>query len=150
PHLLGSLSKAITAVCVAKLIDEHKLSLNDKLGTVLARDFQRYGQPVDPRLKAITIAQLLSHRAGIARRVAADAQTLETAFAQTVGTPLVTDPGTEFAYSNSGYLLLGFVARSLSGEAYQKQCLPVLTGVGAAGSVEPSLAERAPNGGWRV
>jgi CubicO group peptidase (beta-lactamase class C family) len=28
--------------------------------------------------------------------------------------------------------------------------LAVLTGVGATGSVEPSLAQRAPNGGWRV
>lgn len=150
PHLLASLSKAITAVCVARLIDEKKLSLADTLGTVLAKDFRKFGEPADPRFKDITIAQLLSHRAGVARSAAGAAPTLDVAFAKVLRAPLVRDPGTAFEYSNSGYLVLGVVAKSFSGEAYQKQCLPVLTGVGATGFVDTRLAERAPNGGWSV
>ena len=64
PLNIASLSKAITAVCIARLIDDGRLSFTTTLGSVLAPRFAELGEPVDPRLKSITIEQLLTHRSG--------------------------------------------------------------------------------------
>ena len=150
PHLIASLSKAITAVCVTKLIEAKKLSFDDTLGTVLAGQFQKFGEPTDPRFRSITIAQLLTHRSGIAREAGGKAETMDGAFRRILAAPLATDPGSEYAYSNSGYLVLGLVATSLTGLSYEQQCRPVLTEAGATGTIAPGLAARAPNGGWKM
>src|SRR5262249_13392407 len=57
--LLASLSKAITARCVATLIDDGRLRLDSKVGDVLAPFFRHHGQPADARIKDATIEQLL-------------------------------------------------------------------------------------------
>src|SRR5262245_19023883 len=67
PARIASLSKAITAVAIGHLIDAGRLSFTTPLDTVLAPAFRRLSQPVDPRFKAITIEQLLRHRAGLTR-----------------------------------------------------------------------------------
>jgi len=53
PARIASLSKAITAVCVSRLIDEGRLSFKAPLGNLLAKQFQALGQPVDPRFKTV-------------------------------------------------------------------------------------------------
>src|SRR5262245_36374250 len=63
--LIASLTKPITAVCIATLIQQGKLRLDSTLGEWLPR---RYGEPRDPRLLKVTVAQLLTHRAGFSRR----------------------------------------------------------------------------------
>ena len=67
PVPVASLSKAVTAVCVAGLIERGRLSFETPLSQALARTMMRVGQPVDPRLSAVTISQLLVHRAGLAQ-----------------------------------------------------------------------------------
>jgi len=66
----SSLSKAITDFCVASLIRDDRLRLDDHIGRHLASAFKRYGKPTDGRLAQITVEQLLSHRSGIPRAVA--------------------------------------------------------------------------------
>src|ERR1700730_2515333 len=63
PVPLASLSKAITGVCIANLIDRGRLSFDTPLSQALARTFARIGTPADPRLLQVTISQLLVHRA---------------------------------------------------------------------------------------
>jgi CubicO group peptidase (beta-lactamase class C family) len=46
-----------------------RLAFRDTLGAVLAKIFQRLGEPADPRFKTVTIEQLLQHRGGLARDV---------------------------------------------------------------------------------
>ena len=65
PTLIGSMSKPITAVCVAKLIDDGKLAFTTPLREALAGFFRRHGPPADRRLESVTIEQLLTHRSGI-------------------------------------------------------------------------------------
>jgi len=67
PEVVASLSKAITAVCIARLVDAGRLSFTTTLGDVLTKDFEALGEPVDPRFKTITIEQLLTHRSGLGR-----------------------------------------------------------------------------------
>ena len=62
---IASLSKAVTAVCVAHLVDEGRLSFSAPLGMV--QTIKKLGEPVDARFKAITIEQLLKHRSGLPR-----------------------------------------------------------------------------------
>src|SRR5262245_41109323 len=148
PARIASLSKAITAVCVARLIDDGRLSFNAPLGTVLVDAFKRFGQPADPRFKGITIEQLLTHRAGLARdaRGGPPAQDMAGTFARVLATPLENNPGGGMSYSNIGYLTLGVIAETVTGTSYERHCGDAaLAPMKVSGSIEPQLKARAPN-----
>ena len=152
PAHLGSLSKAITAVCVSRLVDQGLLSFNQTLGSAIPAAFRRYGEPVDPRFRTITIEQLLTHRAGLARESHAPRnQDLHGAFRHALAIPLQDHPGGAMSYSNIGYITLGIVAETITKQDYERYCGgAALAPMGAAGSIDPVLRYRAPNGGWRV
>jgi CubicO group peptidase (beta-lactamase class C family) len=153
PARIASLSKAITAVCIARLIDEGRLSFTTPLGTVLAGAFRRGGEPVDTRFKTITIEQLLTHRAGLAReaRPGPPARDLNGSFARIVLTPLEDNPGGRMSYSNIGYQTLGLVVETVSGTPYERRCgSTALAPMKASGAIDPELRQRAGGGGWRV
>ena len=153
PARIASLSKAITAVCVAHLIDAGQLSFTAPLGSVLASTFVRLGEPADPRFKAITIEQLLMHRAGLAREPlrGPPARDLTGTFVQSLATPLTSDPGGAMVYSNIGYVILGIVVESVTGSDYERYCRDVaLKPMKASGTIDPQLRPRASSGGWRV
>jgi CubicO group peptidase (beta-lactamase class C family) len=50
-----SLSKAITAVCIASFIKEGRLRLNDPIGPVLAPVIAKFGEPNDEPLARISV-----------------------------------------------------------------------------------------------
>src|SRR5262249_5935915 len=104
------------------------------------------GEPVDARFKGLTIRQLLTHRAGIAKNTFGNATTMEGAFKTTVQTKLRDDM--KFFYSDSGYMVLGMVAQRVAGAPYTDTCRKVLTETGASGTIEPTLVERSANGAW--
>jgi CubicO group peptidase (beta-lactamase class C family) len=153
PARIGSLSKAVTAVCIARLIDEGRLSFTTEVGTVLAPTFEKFGEPADARFKSVTIEQLLTHRAGLAREPKPGSRSKDMAsrFKQAIATPLRSDPGGSFWYSNVGYLTLGMIVEAVTGNEYEQHCRrTALDPVGAGGFIEPALRDRAPSGGWRV
>jgi CubicO group peptidase (beta-lactamase class C family) len=153
PARIASLSKAITAVCVAHLVDAGRLSFTTPLGTVLARAFARLGQPVDPRFKTITIEQLLAHRGGLAREPVSGPRdrNLTDRFIKALATPLIDEPGASRTYSNVGYLMLGMVIEAVTGTDYESYCrLASLAPMKVNGTIDPQLRARASNGGWRV
>src|SRR5262245_48907514 len=67
-----SLSKAITALCIASLIRDDRLGLNEAIGPHMTKAFEKFGGPTDERLAQVTVAQLLSHRneANVRRTIA--------------------------------------------------------------------------------
>jgi CubicO group peptidase (beta-lactamase class C family) len=154
PAPIASLSKAITAVCVARLVDTGRLSFTAPLGTVLAPTIKKLGEPIDARFKVITIEQLLRHRSGLPRepaRVGTPSRNMSETFSKVLLTQLETDPGTKMLYSNIGYLTLGMVVEALTGGDYESHCRnSVLQPMKASGSIDPELRWRAPNGGWRI
>ena len=155
---VASLSKAITGICIAGLVDHNQLSLGEPLGTVLAGYFARNhkgGEPKDPRFKAITIEELLTHRAGLTKNAFDDKHdhSVAAAFRTATQTMLDFDPGSTISYSDSGYLVLGYVAQFIGGRAYPTTCSKVFARLGLpanAGLIDPTLAARAPNGGWDI
>ena len=152
-YAIGSLSKAITGFCVSKMLDGGKLRLSDTIGLLLHDYFEdsRNPKPVDRRFKSITIEQLLTHRSGLVRNAFGENDaSIEDSFRSTTQTPLRSDPGSSTDYSNSGYLVLGYIAQTIAGRDYQAVCgdfFARLTG-GVTGSIDPQLMYRAPNGGW--
>ncbi|MEA2816269.1 MAG: hypothetical protein QOI93_3966 [Rhodospirillaceae bacterium] len=164
PVPLASLSKAITGVCVANLIDRGRLSFDTPLSQALARTFARIGTPDDRRLLQVTISQLLVHRAGFngkedaeplgaylgtntARRTAFDTQ-----LKWLLPVRLASTPGTRYIYSNAGYMVLGAVIEEASGRDYESYCRDaVLLPLGARdAALDPAWRILSSFGGWRM
>jgi CubicO group peptidase (beta-lactamase class C family) len=162
PVPIASLSKSVTAVCVAGLVQRGTLRFDTPLASALAGAFQRLGPPTDPRLSRVTIAQLLTHHAGYQRsngaqtdpvingvliphlrgqsaaQPAIDAQT-RALLHQSLPLP----PGERHAYSNAPYLLLGAVIEEATGTTYEAHCRS--TTLAPAGAPTAALTP-----GWRV
>lgn len=157
-HPIASLSKAITGVCIAGMVDNKQLALTDSVGSVLAGYFKRdngANAPKDPRFTAITIDQLLTHRAGLVKNAFDDKNdhSVNASFKTATQTMLQSDPGSATSYSDSGYLILGYIAQTLGKQAYSDVCGKVFTRLGMpanAGIIDDTLVARAPNGGWDI
>ena len=157
-HPIASLSKAITGVCIAGLVDDKRVAFADTLGSVLAGYFKRNNganAPKDPRFTAITVGELLTHRAGLVKNAFDDKNdhSVGASFKTATQTMLESDPGGPMSYSDSGYLILGYVAQVLGNQAYSNVCGKVFTRLGMpanAGVIDDTLVARAPNGGWAI
>lgn len=115
---LGSLTKQFTAMAILQLQDRGLLNVTDPVCQYL---------PVCPNAwSAITIHQLLTHTSGIPDYVGfSDAQARsfspvspDDLIAYFSVKPLDFIPGTQFEYSNSGYVVLGRVVELLSGMSW--------------------------------
>lgn len=121
---IASLSKAFTAAAILMLRDDGKLQLEDSVC--------RFLDGCDEAWKPIAIRELLHHTSGIPDYESAldmgsakyaDAMALSDAPRRQVdearAKPLDFPPGTKFNYSNTGYLLLGFVIEKASGQSFE-------------------------------
>lgn len=120
---LASVNKAITATAVVQLAQRGKIALHEKLGKYLD------GFPAELAERA-TIHDLLVHRSGLGDYTRTETYLREltrwaTADEVTAGItaivksmPLAYAPGTNSAYSNSGYHLLGEIVARVSGVSY--------------------------------
>lgn len=166
PVPLASLSKAITAVCIAGLIERGRLSFETPLSQALAATLVRVGPPADPRLAAVTVSELLVHRAGFAakqdvanapladylRHHTAGRTAFESQLKWILRTRLTFEPGTHYAYSNAGYLILGAIVEEASGRDYESYCREsVLLPLGARDAgLDPAWRILSSYGGWRM
>ncbi|WP_461790425.1 serine hydrolase [Pedobacter sp.] len=116
---LGSITKQFTAVCILKLLEEGKLSLEDELIKFIP-DYPLNG-------KKITIANLLTHTSGIKNYTALSTfnenlkrqdRSPKELIDLFKDQPLDFEPGSDYKYSNSGYILLGYIIEKLSGKSY--------------------------------
>ncbi|HEX4629381.1 MAG TPA: serine hydrolase [Chthoniobacterales bacterium] len=115
---IGSITKQFTAVAVLQLAAAGRIKLDDDISAYVP-DFPGAGRKV-------TIAQLLNQTSGLASYT--DEKKWLTTWRQdvtpadllafTAGKPLLFDPGTNWAYSNTNYVLLGEVIAKASGETY--------------------------------
>jgi CubicO group peptidase (beta-lactamase class C family) len=111
----GSLGKQFTSAAVMLLAEDGLLRLDESVRTYL---------PEAPKAwQAITIRHLLTHTSGIPdyttesfdyRRDFTDEELARLAFKMRTEFP----PGTRWNYSNTGYQLLGFIIRRVSGKFY--------------------------------
>ncbi|MEO7634173.1 MAG: serine hydrolase domain-containing protein [Sphingomicrobium sp.] len=117
---IGSISKQFSAAIMLQLVDEGKLSLDDKLSKFLP-DYPKPGADA-------TVAQLLNHTVGVQSytgipgwMVEANtnrAYTTEQMIAQFKNLPSPSKPGEKFEYNNSGYVLVGAVIEKVTGKPW--------------------------------
>jgi len=135
---IASISKSLTAAAVMKLVEEGKLTLDDRVAPFIAHLTPAPGATVDPRWEQITIRNLFNHTGGwdrakpnggfdpmdrpviAAAAVGAPAPaSAETIIRYMKGMPFDFNPGEKFAYSNFGYAILGRVIERVSDMPYE-------------------------------
>jgi CubicO group peptidase (beta-lactamase class C family) len=115
---VASLSKQFTAVCILLLQERGRLTVRDPMSRYLS------GLPV--AWQAITIHQLLTHTSGIPNytnspeiaKIDRTGATPQQMIELVANKPLDFSPGTNWNYSNSGYILLGMIVEKISGQSY--------------------------------
>jgi CubicO group peptidase (beta-lactamase class C family) len=115
---LGSVTKQFTAMAIMILQERGKLRVSDPVC--------QYLTDCPPAWQPLTIKHLLTHTSGIPNYTNfpdfARTAVLPTPAADMVGMlkdkPLEFAPGEKFAYSNSGYYLLGLIIERASGKPY--------------------------------
>lgn len=124
---IASISKPITSIAILKLAEEKKLSLDDKIFGPKGILKNKYGtKPYKKELTEITVRHLLQHLAGGWSNDKDDPMFTDTArnmdelITFTLDTfPLKNKPGTNYAYSNFGYCLLGRVIETVTEQNYE-------------------------------
>jgi len=116
---LGSITKQFTAACVMLLQERGKLKVSDPVKT--------YMPDAPAAWDKITLYNLLTHTSGIPNYTNfLDFSSLEvkpTTPKDMIewfrNKPLDFEPGSKWNYSNSGYVLLGYLIEKVTGETYQ-------------------------------
>jgi len=114
---IGSVSKQFTATALLMLVDEGRLSLDDRIDKFIA-DLPEDWRPV-------TLRQLLQHTSGIPdmeaifgyesyRNIYTPRQIIDIANSH----PMDFKPGEGWSYSNTGYYLAAMVLEKVSGKTY--------------------------------
>src|SRR5579871_413050 len=116
---IGSMNKMFTATAILQLVQAGKIQLTDPLGKYLT-DY-----PNKNVASKVTIHHLLTHTGGTGDFFGPefDAHRLELRelkdYVKLYGTrDLAFAPGSQWEYSNYGFLLLGLVIEKVSGESY--------------------------------
>lgn len=125
----GSITKMFTAAAIYKLVEQGRLGIDDKLGSIFS------GVPADKR--SITVAQLISHKSGLPDFLTLDGRPLDESeygidkvdylpvskdqfLRLAMGAKLLFEPGTDKKYSNFGYQLLAAIIEQGSGRDYER------------------------------
>ncbi|MFM9839991.1 MAG: serine hydrolase domain-containing protein [Cyclobacteriaceae bacterium] len=118
-YRIGSITKTFTTVLIFQLIEEGKLSLT----TTLDKYF-----PSVPNAKSVTISNLLNHRSGIHNFTNDPAyltwmtkpKTKDEMVAIIAKSPSDFQPDSKAEYSNSNFVLLGFIIEKLRKKPYSE------------------------------
>jgi CubicO group peptidase (beta-lactamase class C family) len=116
---LGSLTKQFTAASILLLEERGKLKVEDHV--------KQYVPDAPAAWDTITIRHLLTHTSGLPnftgfadyRPLAPFVTTPEALVARFRDKPLDFQPGEKWSYSNSGYVLLGYLIEKITGGTYE-------------------------------
>ncbi|MBX9666536.1 MAG: beta-lactamase family protein [Candidatus Obscuribacterales bacterium] len=106
---LASLTKTFTALTLLSLVDRGLVGLDDPLS--------KYLDGLTPTYQSLTIRQLASMTAGVPKQLSQEVLWQEQ-MPILLNTPLASQPGSQFLYSNFSYRLLGSVIAKVTGRPY--------------------------------
>jgi len=126
---IGSDTKPMTAALIVRLVEQHKLSLDAPLSTLMPK----LAADARPEYSGITLRELLHHTSGLMHDSSDIAHAYPAAFDDTRPPPEqrmiyvaralkdkpVAPPGKEAHYSNTGYLLAAAIAEHATGDLYE-------------------------------
>ena len=115
-YRIASITKTFTAVMIFQLVEEKKLRLTDTLDGFF---------PEVPNAAKITIGHMLAHRSGIPNLAtdgswARQHRTQAEVVARIAEGQPDFDPDSQHKYSNTGYVLLGYIVEKVGGKSYQE------------------------------
>jgi len=120
---LGSETKAMTAHVIAALVERGRL----KWETTITESFPEMAESFRPSLRKATLAQLLSHRSGLVENLPWNTlprggarEQREAAVRMLAQAPRRFDPGADFLYSNTGYVVAGAMADRATGTSWEE------------------------------
>lgn len=117
-YRIGSITKTFTSVMIFQLVDEKKISLDDKLSSYY---------PQIPNASKITIANLLNHTSGLFNitrdpnfeswvyQISSENQMLSRIQKHKID----FEPGEKMEYSNTNYILLGYILEKIEKKTYK-------------------------------
>jgi CubicO group peptidase (beta-lactamase class C family) len=113
---VGSIGKVFTAVAIAQLAQQGRVSFHDPISQYLP------GLPGGIGDK-ITIADLLTHTSGLGDvfqrwHPTASPLSVSQLLRKVANQPLQFEPGSRFSYSNSGFVVLGAIIEAVTGGNY--------------------------------
>ncbi|MCL2738674.1 MAG: beta-lactamase family protein [Bacteroidales bacterium] len=125
---LGSIAKTFTAVAIAQLVEQGKLSFDDVI--------QKYIDVFPDEIASkVTIHQLLTHTSGLGDIFTPaymerkdEVETVEAFMSYVINQPLRFEPGAQHQYSNAGFIVLGYIIEKVSGENYYDYIRKHITG----------------------
>ncbi|HET9399648.1 MAG TPA: serine hydrolase domain-containing protein [Candidatus Acidoferrales bacterium] len=114
PYSVGSISKQFTATAILMLAEQGKLSLDDPVSKFL---------PDLTRARDVTVRQILSHTSGYQDYWPQDYVppfmihpiTAQEILERWARKPLDFDPGTQYQYSNTNFVIAGLIIEKVSG-----------------------------------
>lgn len=118
-YRIGSISKMFTSVMILQLVEEKKLSLETPLSDFFSKI---------PNSKSITIADLLNHHSGLFNftnsadypKWMTEPRSRQQLLDLFESQKTVFAPGEKGEYSNTNYVLLGFIIEDVTGKSYQE------------------------------
>ncbi len=118
-YRIGSISKMFTSVMILQLVEEKKLCLE----TPLSKFFRKV-----PNADSITITDLLNHHSGLFNftnseeypKWMTEARTRKQMLELMEGQKPVFAPREKGEYSNTNFVLLGYIIEDLTGKSYQE------------------------------
>ena len=118
---MASVSKPFVATAIMQLVEEGKISLDDRVAAILS-----YFRLQDPRYGEITIGQMLSHLSGMPDVVdyewdqpQYDEGAIERYVRSLSGETLISEPGLQFHYSNMAFDILADVIAKVAGMPFE-------------------------------
>jgi len=111
---VGSITKQFTAAAILTLEEEGRLHTTDPIS--------RFFEDVPEDKQAITLHHLLTHGSGLVRDIGWDYSVMmrDSLVRSALDSPLEWVPGTQYAYSNAGYSLLGVIVEIASERPYEE------------------------------
>ena len=153
---VASVTKPFTSTGILRLVEAGKISLDQKVfgpGSILGTTYT--ANPMDPRINDITVRQLLTQTSGMWTNDNNDPMFGNISMTQSQlitytleNRMLTTAPGSTYAYSNFGYLILGRIIEKVTGQTYEawmKANVMAPAGITSMQIAGSTLAERAAN-----
>lgn len=156
-YRIGSISKMFTAVMIFQLLEEGKITLDTKLAVFY---------PQLPNAEKITISQMLYHRSGLYNFVVDTAyqsymskpRTSAAMLSTFAAQPSAFEPDSKAEYSNTNFVLLGYIVENLTGKTYAevlKQKIARKLGLldtyygGKTSTLQNEAYSYVPGNGWQ-
>lgn len=116
---IGSITKQFTAMAIMQLYEKGLLDLEDAVSKYLPDVIEGDN---------VTIRHLLTHTSGLVNYTdfllemveAPEDTSIDFVLGLFKDEPLIFEPGTQWQYSNSGYVLLGYIVEKVSGVSYDE------------------------------